>query len=676
MTRANNCSILNNLVSHKILKIDNKTVIFTEEIQRDFSNLSYLLNNPPFGKILIFIPEYRIELIKMIFFEICYTVVRKKSERVNIITDNPGRSFILEFFAEYYADRGDLKTILLKYFKKEISFFVDKRIPASDVNSINLFYRTFDMLLNNKIPDRSVCLITLEDIYKFGDDFQKYMCELKKENYSLFLFSDNGFHPDDGRILPPIVCQCPQKWDDIKKLTSGFSKNASKFLSESYLFYNTVCLPLKMCYDEWDMSLDEKPLFPSKRVNVESSILDIEKNQLIEILKLVEDILENNNPKYHEFNLIFSKCNLTEGKHCVILPSSNSVNSFVYNKQGNKDTVISDKSEWTVLTQEELFFKLSYVNQKYQNIIFPFLPNPLALLMAKKFSERLILILYRKEMELYDTLISETCQIPDKIKKVYNCEKNPPINDTFLKYQYLLRNQKRKFANTLPSVQDNNLYIFHAADGQVINIRGDQDVILYLRQFSQQYEKYRWIQPQAVKEGDVIIIIPDEIRKTLLIELMKNELLKSADDIELYIEFLACWRKGLRHVERMGLSLQEIYSRLMEGGLDRDIMTIRGWFKGLSDDPVKCALDSLISKDMIIGPQKEIDILKFGEIFNLERIKINYHEIFSSMNYFREKLRKKGFLVPNIIVQRLADYNFKIKCNMIRISGIEVKYEE
>lgn len=676
MSGINNRSILNNLIKQHILRKNNEIVDFSKEIQRDFSKLSDLLNSPPYNKILIIIPEYRIELLKMVFFEICYTVIGKKSKHINIITDNPGRSFILNFFSEYEADRGDLKTIFLKYYKNEISFNINKKIPTSDSDSINLIYRTSEILLNNKIPNRSVCLISLEDINKIGDDFQKYVCELKKENWKLFIFEENGFLPDDGVVLPPVVCQFPQIWGDIIKKTSSFTDNSARFLSDSYLFYNTVCLPLKMCYDEWDVSIDEKPLFPSKRISLEQSISDSEKDELIEIFKSVENVLENNNPKYKEFDLIFSE-NIPKGsRQCVILPSCNSVRSFVYSNQGNKDTIIKDDSEWTLLTQENLFFKLCYTDQKYQRIIIPFLPNPFTLLMAKKSAEQLILILYTGEMPLYETLISETRLIPEKLNSIFNCEETIIQQTPFLKYQHLLKNQKRKLIQTPPPGTDNNQYIFHGTDRQAITIRGDQDVILFLRRFSELYQRYRWIHPQTVKKGDVIIIIPDDIRKTLFVELIKNELIKTADDIELYIEFLACWKKGLRHVERKILSLPEIHSRLMKGGLKKDIMTIRGWFRGLSDDPIKSALDSLISKDITIGPQNEKDILQFGEIFNLDRIKNNYIEIFNSMNYFRETLRNKGFFVPNMIVQRLDDYNFRMKCNMLRISSIEVKYEE
>ena len=671
-----NESFLNNLIDRQILRRNGEIISFTKELRDDFDKFSEILNTPPYEKTLIIIPEYRIDLLKLIFFEISYTVIGKRSRSVNIITDNPGRTFILNFFSEYEADRGDLKILFFRYYKQNISFIVNNKIPQSDSDSVLIFYRTFNLLLGNKIQNRSVCLITLEDLNKLGKDYQNCFCELKKDSWNLFNFSDNGFLPDDGQIIPPHVCQFPETWDKILINSSGLSEKSLRFIQDSYFFYNTVCLPLKMCYDEWDVTIDEKPLFPSKRLNTDNLIPESEKNSLIEFIIPIEQILQDNNPKYKKLNQILSEISLKGSKQCILLPSCNSVQSFVYYYKGNKNTIFINDSEWVILTQDDLFVNVSYSNHVYQNIIFPFLPNPLALLVAKKFAENLIFILYSGELSLYETLIKETASFPQKLKTILKCEDIITSEPGFVKYQHLLRNQKQKSYHTPPPGIDKNHYIFHAADRQIITVRGDQDVILFRRRFSQPYLRYQWIHPQSVKTGDVIFIIPDDIRKELLIEFMKNELFETAEDIELYIEFLACWKKALRHVERMGLPVSEIHSRLQKGGLSKDLMTIKGWFRGLCDDPIKCALDSLLSKDMNIGPQNENDILKFGEVFNLERIINNYAEIFNSMKYFRERLINKGFLVSNKVIQNLNDFNFRVKCNMIKISHIDIKFDE
>lgn len=677
MTHSQYESILNNLEEKHIIKKNGNCVIFSDEIRTDFLKFAELLKKPPYDKTILIIPEYRIDLLKLIFFETFYSVIEEIDTSVQIVTDNSGRSFILEFLSEYEADRGNLKTLFLKYYKDKISFHLNKNNFTPDENIITIFYRKLNCLLENKVPARSICIITLEDINRLGQDFQKFICELKKESWNLFNFSEKDFIPSDCEFIKQEKCDFPQIWNDNAKKISEYSELCRKIIDESYLFYSTVCLPLKKTYDEWDITIDKTPLYPSKKLKSDVLISNIEKESLFKLFLDIEQILEENNPKYEKLNSIFTN-NLPKGKNqCIILPSDYSIRSFVDYYQGNKDTILLDNSECTVLTQEELFFKLSYSNQNYYRIVFPFLPNPLSLILSKKFAEQIIFILYPEEISLFEMMMRDTHIFLEQLSSIFNCEENFRQQSEYSKYLDLFRQHtKTSLSPPPPPGLDHNFYIFTGKDKQIIKIRGEEDVILYRRKFSQPSHKYLWTHPQTINENDVVIFIPDEIRKEILIDFMKKELIEKADEIELYIEYLACWKKGLYHIEQSELSMEDIIYQLKKGGLSKDPMTIRGWFRGIGDDAIKCALNSLINKDMNIGPRNEEDIYKFAHIFDLGRIKDNYLEIFNSMNYFREILRNKGFYVSNKIIHELDDYEFKARCNMMRIGKIEVKLDD
>jgi len=688
MSNAHQYSILNKLEEQKVLRKLGKIIQFSEENKTDLARLSQNLNTPPFSKKIIFIPEYEIDLLKFVFFETCYAHIDKKCKSVKILTDYSGKSFILEFFSEYNTEKYDLNKLLLKDHKNDISILLTKTIPSKDVNSINLFYRTLGLFIDNEVSPRSVCLITLLDIYKLGEDYQEYLSELKNKGWEFFNFSDSFDCLNDAEIGIPVECNFPQLLLDKINTIKRISENGAKFLEESLFFYYTVCIPMELCYDEWDVREDNNPLYPSKRITSNSLMSIDEKKILSELFISIEETLQEENSKFLYLENLFSLIPPEGGKQCVILPSNYSVESLVDFYQGNKDYFRLKESEWIALTEQQLFFKLSHSNQRYHKIVFPFIPSPFSLVLAKKFSDQIVFILYPGEIAIYKELISESQDLHKNIKKIINPNKDSESNeqititkrkDVYKRYKHLLReisDNNQDIIDRPLSQNDSDQYTFRDSDGKTISVRGFEDLVRYRSQYTKPHMRYKWIHPYAAKVGDVIISVPDDVRKELLIEHMKNELLQKAEDIELYIEYLACWKKALHYIESQGISIAGIHSKLKTRGLNRDIQTIKGWFKGLSDDPIKCALDSLLSQDMNIGPRNAEDILKFGEAFALERVMNNYKEIFNSMKFFREILRRKGFNVSYDIIHKLDDSDFRNKCILMKVKRIKVESED
>jgi hypothetical protein len=153
---------------------------------------------------------------------------------------------------------------------------------------------------------------------------------------------------------------------------------------------------------------------------------------------------------------------------------------------------------------------------------------------------------------------------------------------------------------------------------------------------------------------------------------LKENLTSHTEELEEMINYIAIWKEALIKALDISQSKMQVLKKLKTEGINKNYLTINQWYNGLYDDPVKSAVLSLITPNINIGPGDKKDILGFGRAFKNKKLIENYHQIFASMEIFRELNRQKGKHVMNDILNMVENEENRTNCIQFKVKGIRI----
>lgn len=143
------------------------------------------------------------------------------------------------------------------------------------------------------------------------------------------------------------------------------------------------------------------------------------------------------------------------------------------------------------------------------------------------------------------------------------------------------------------------------------------------------------LKPSELKNGDYIIIIDNDEKKSLLNLVIDSSELKSQINMSL-VEY---WKlEFLNYVESNNLKYSEVYNIYCNRGGDKTYQTVMQWCKGEA-----------------IGPQSAYDLYIIGDILDNIFIMDNYQSIFQQISLVRTSHRLIGRKLKKMIKSILTD---------------------
>ena len=157
--------------------------------------------------------------------------------------------------------------------------------------------------------------------------------------------------------------------------------------------------------------------------------------------------------------------------------------------------------------------------------------------------------------------------------------------------------------------------------------------------------------------GDTFYLFDDRFRSVLyekFIETQYSERL--SEEIEM-IEFLKMWWDATRAICDSSDSYRQIWTRLQQGGLEREYETVQGWFSAVKE--AERAIDLVENPDLTIGPREAEDIEIIGKVFDKEELAIQSEIIEATFSAYRQFNRQKGKELNRRILELLKGESFE-----------------
>lgn len=183
--------------------------------------------------------------------------------------------------------------------------------------------------------------------------------------------------------------------------------------------------------------------------------------------------------------------------------------------------------------------------------------------------------------------------------------------------------------------------------GEVVQLSSEDRVFVKTNSLD---GSYRWESPQRLEAGDEIEVIDPSVERELWASHLRQTYSDELDGVDA-LATLELWDDALdetveNRAEQMGRDLDDpgvlnaIAEELRDAGCDRNLGTIRGWFRSALDAPSPTELAR--NPRLTIGPRDVEDVRLVGEAFDRPELVENARRVEAAMQAIRHVNRMEG----------------------------------